>query len=118
LLGNSPIGSLQFYQTFHKHPQFRGTIARVPKENFDYYTKIPLFKYFLNSGNPPDKEDLDVTLANNALRKKLNVGFIVIHKNILSDKGISIGQSETLIREVLKAEKYFEDENTVGYKLN
>lgn len=117
-LGHSPIGSLQFYQTYHKHPQFRGTIARVPIENFDYYTKIPLFKYFLNPGTLPDGEDLDQTLANSAIRKKLNVGYIIIHKDILKEKGINIGQSEALIKDLLKAEKYFEDENAVGYKLN
>lgn len=46
-LGQTVLGNLQYYQVVHQHPIFRGTVARLPNENFDFYKKQPGMEFLI-----------------------------------------------------------------------
>lgn len=116
-LGPSPIGSLQFYQTVHQKPSFRGTVARLPSWAFDYYRNLPLIKYFLNPQSTPDADDTSPEKVVPVFRNQLRIKYIVMHKDKYREAKFPTGDTEKLIKEVLGAEKIYEEGEIVGYKL-
>ena len=114
-LGKSPIGSLQYFQVIHKHPSFRGTVARLPAWTFDYYRKLPLVKYLIDPSSSPDKDDLDSAKAYATIKNQLNVGYIVIHKN--KYEGETYKRVQEVLSKTLPLEFISEDEKTTSYKL-
>lgn len=115
-LGQSPIGSLQFYQTIHQKPSFRGTVARLPSWAFDYYRKLPVVKYFISPSGKPDEADFNSEEARRTFIDNLHVKYIVIHKKKYG-KNIILGETENLIINVLKGYKIYEKEEIVAYKI-
>lgn len=114
-LGISPIGSLQFYQVYHQRPSFRGTVARLPSWAFDYYRRLPLFKYLLNPQGTPNTEDTNPALAQKTFKEQLHIKYIVIHKDKYGK--VPLGASERLIQEVLGAQKIYEEGSITAYQI-
>ncbi len=114
-LGKSPIGSLQYFQVIHKHPSFRGTVARLPAATFDYYRNLPLIKYLIDPSRTPDEEDLESIQAYATIKNQLNVGYIIIHKNKYEDK--TYKKVQEVLERTLPLEFISEDEKTISYKL-
>ena len=114
-LGVTPIGSLQFFQTIHLHPSFRGTVARLPISAFDYYRQLPLFKYLLSPNDTPDSDDLNKELVKETFKKQLNIKYIVIHKDKYTK--IPLGETENLIKEVLGGKLISEEGQISAYQI-
>ena len=47
-LGQTVLGNLQYYQVVHQHPILRGTVSRLPNENFDFYKKMPGMEFLIH----------------------------------------------------------------------
>ncbi len=117
IFGYGPIGSLQFYQSVHQKKIFRGTVARLPAENVFYYRKIPLLHYLAEPGNQLVlEEDLNRDIVQKTF-KDLKVKYILIHKKYYEEGRRSLGLSVDLIENVLKAKKFYDEENIIGYQL-
>lgn len=114
-LGKSPIGSLQYFQVIHKHPSFRGTVARLPAWTFDYYRKLPLIKYLIDPSRTPDEDDNDRAKVYATIKNQLNVGYIVIHKN--KYEGETYKKIQGILSKILPLEFISEDEKTISYRL-
>ena len=114
-LGKSPIGSLQYYQVIHQHPSFRGTVARLPAWAFDYYRKIPLIKFLLNSTAKPDKDDLDKAKVAVVLKDQLDIKYIVVHKN--KYEGETYSRVLEVLEKTLDLEKVGEESGVIAYRL-
>lgn len=117
LFGYGPIGTLQYYQTFHQKKIFRATVARLPAQNITFYQNIPLLKYLARPLGNPDNEDLNPALVRKTFAD-LKVKYILIHlKYYEHGKNRTLGQSQELIENVLGAKKYYESEGVIGYTL-
>lgn len=114
-LGQSPIGSLQFWQVIHKHPSFRGTVARLPAQNFDYYRELPLFKYLITPSSEPDSDDLNTELVRKVFKEQLKIKYLVIHLD--KYKKIPLGKTIELIEEVLGAKLLSAEGEIVTYEI-
>lgn len=81
-LGQTVLGNLQYYQVVHQRPIFRGTVARLPHENFEFYRRRPGMEtliYPARCGYTMSEEDVA------AVRKTLadfKVGYIVVFPNL------------------------------------
>jgi len=117
IFGYGPIGSLQFYQSVHQKKIFRATVARLPAENVFYYKKIPLLHYLADPGTELVlPEDLDKKAVQETF-KDLKVKYILIHKKYYESGRRSLGRSIELIKDILGAKKFYEEENIIGYQL-
>jgi len=115
-LGQSPTGSLQYYQTIHRKPSFRGTVARLPIWAFDYYRDLPLFKYLIDPSQKLDKQDLDPVLVKAVFQNQLHIKYIIIHRDKYYK--VPLGKTEELLVTVLGAEKIWEEGNVTAYILS
>lgn len=106
VLGASPIGSLQFYQTYFQKPSFRGTVARLPFENFEYYQKIPLVSYLLDPEQPIDFEGLkkDKEQIKEVFKNQLHIKYILVFENKYKK---SLGETYRVIKEILDGKEIF-----------
>lgn len=117
-LGLSPVGTIQLYQAYHHKKIFRGTVARLPVENINYYSKVPGIHYLAD----PTKEPLPIDTDASSVRetfKKLNVRYILIHKELFrKGKARLTDLTLQIISDFLKAEKIIDDEQLTVYRLD
>lgn len=115
VLGQSPLGSLQFYQVYHQKPSFRATVARLPYSYFEYYQKLPLLPFLLDPSKEPRSEDLDKESVPRVFRNQLGIKYILVFENKYKRP---IGRTHEMIEKILGAQKFYDANGVKGYKLN
>lgn len=112
--GVFPIGSLQYFQSIHQKKIFRGTVARLPVKNVEYYKGIPGLK-FLADPSIGNKDDQNSTLVRKTF-KDLKIKYIIVHKKYY-DQGIANNYGGTLryLEDVVGAKKVYEQNGVLGY---
>ncbi|MCL5004198.1 MAG: hypothetical protein M1352_02920 [Patescibacteria group bacterium] len=114
VLGDSPIGSLQFYQSYFQKPSFRATVARVPYSYFEYYQNLPLIPYLINPVGEPPKIDYDKSVVRNILQNSLGIKYILVFENKYTKP---LGQTLNLLKEVAGAKEFYNRDGLIGFKL-
>ena len=115
VLGQSPIGSLQFYQVYHQKPSFRATVARIPYSYFEYYQKLPLLPYLIDPSRELETKDRDSKEVRRVFKEQLNIKYIVVMPEKYKK---SLGQTYGVLENILGAQKFYDEEGVRGYLLN
>lgn len=115
VLGQSPIGSLQFYQSYFQKPSFRGTVARLPYSNFEYYSKIPVFSFLIDPSNSPLDKNFDPVTTRNKLKKDLDIKYILVFEKKYKRP---MGQTLEFLEKTLLAKKFYDSGDIKGYLLD
>lgn len=112
-LGRTVLGNLQYYQVVHQHPIFRGTVARLPHENFEFYRRrsgMEFLIYPANCGYEMKKGDVA------AVRQTLadfKVKYIVVFPNLFP----SVSEPDLSCFGWLTGyEKFYQDLEVVGFR--
>lgn len=116
VLGQSPIGSLQFYQAYFQKPSFRATVARLPYSNFEYYQKLPFLPYLIDPENSVALDDLikNKEETKKIFKERLNIKYVVIFEKKYKK---SLDQTVESIEQVLDGQKFYDDESIKAYRL-
>ncbi len=101
---NPKLKSYQFYQTIHNKPIFVGVVSRYSKDTFDYIRNTNLNK-FVSS-----ESILNINEIDRKLLEENNVGFIVLHKNNLSNQALN--HLKNLLSEY---DLVYEDKSIISY---
>ncbi len=114
VLGQSPIGSLQFYQVYHQKPSFRATVARLPYSYFEYYQKLPLMPYLIDPESQLKPEDRDSERARKIFKEQLQIKYILVFEKKYKK---SMGETYKVLNEVLGAKIIYDQDGVKGYAL-
>lgn len=81
-LGQTVLGNLQYYQVVHQHPILRGTVSRLPNENFDFYRKQPGMEFLIYPANCGyGMKDEDVEAVRRTL-EEFKVKYIIVFPDL------------------------------------
>ena len=96
-----------FYQTFHQHPITGGVISRPLPDTYAFIEQNPLLQAGIAEPNaPPIPQNVGQELANLAQN---NIGYLVIHKNLLTTREVERWRMSLPMLPV------FEDEQLIAY---
>lgn len=112
-LGQTVLGDLQYYQVVHKHPIFRGTVARLPNEKFDFYKKTSGMELLIYPASCSfDMEEEEVTAVRQTLAD-FKVKYVVVFPNLFPSGSIP---DLSCFEQITGYEKFYQDLEVVGFK--
>ncbi len=112
-LGQTVLGDLQYYQVVHQHPIFRGTVARLPNENFDFYRKTLGMEFLIYPAYCHYKMTEEEVSAVRQTLSDFKVKYIVVFPNLFPS-----GSKPDLncFERITGYEKFYQDLEVVGFR--
>ncbi len=112
-LGQTVLGDLQYYQVAHKHPIFRGTIARLPDKNFTFYKKKEGMEDLIYPASCHYGMGEEEVAAVQGTLADFKVKYIVVFPNLFPSGSVpDLGCFEWMTG----YEKFYQDLEVVGFK--
>lgn len=112
-LGQTVLGDLQYYQVIHQRPIFRGTVARLPHENFEFYRRTPGMEFLIYPANCNfDMEEEEIAAVRQILAD-FRVKYIIIFPDLFPP-----GSAPDLVcfERITGYKKFYQDLEVVGFR--
>lgn len=111
-LGQTVLGNLQYYQVVHQHPILRGTVARLPNENFDFYRKTPGMDFLIYPASCNYSMTGELAEVRQALAD-FKVKYIVVFPNLFPSGSVP---DLSCLAWMTGYEKFYRDLEVVGFR--
>jgi hypothetical protein len=112
-LGQTVLGNLQYYQVVHQHPILRGTVARLPHENFEFYRQQPGMEFLIYPSSCGYQMKEEEVQAVRQTLKDFKVKYIVVFPDLFPS-----GSRPDLscFAWLTGYEKFYQDLETVAFR--
>jgi len=112
-LGQTVLGNLQYYQVVHQHPILRGTVARLPHENFEFYRRQPGMEFLIHPSSCGYQMKEEDAAAVRETLADFKVKYIVVFPDLFPSGSVP---DLSCFAWLTGYEKFYQDLETVGFR--